>query len=279
MQNLKCKTIADQHLIHILKQHMVHVCSPETIKEHYATSPAFSKTLQEIPNQLITLHVTELQEITLWIIKNKFSTKTSEELKHAFYRCKKAHDDTHETRDSGQPQFHHVLMTTLVSWVYSQALYPEEMFDKRQLFLACLYHDTVEDTKIFNMRDPGKQICKIATLHGQDVAIMVGFLTKMALHIDRTLSRLKEAFLSAHFITFSSPSCPFEARFIKCCDRIANFADFEYSSFDFFVRKIEETFAYFDNIIFDQNLLFKDLFWQYINSKAEKHGLQELHPW
>lgn len=275
--NIKNIAVINQKVIP--KRYIHQTCFPENIKNTYHQEADFISNLMEIPNHLIKLPVSDLEKITLWIIKNKFDARTSDELYHTFFRCKKAHDDTKEVRDSGQPQFHHVLTTTLVSWVYAQTIYNANLIDLRELFLSCLYHDTIEDTKIFNLKDSGKQICKIAEKHGENIAINVGFLTKMALHVDRKYQNLRDSYLSAHFITFSSSFCPFIARFIKGCDRIANFADFEYSEFDFFVRKLQETFTFFENIIFDQNNLFKEIFWKYINSKAEKHGLEDYKVW
>jgi (p)ppGpp synthase/HD superfamily hydrolase len=234
--------------------------------------------LLDLPNILIKKDVKQLERLTLWIIKYRFDPKTSDELYHTFYRCKAAHDANKETRDNGQPQFHHVLMVTLLTWVNAQEYLKSSGEELRELFLAALYHDTAEDTKIFRTTNTGKQLEHIAKLHGQSVSIIVGYVTKNPYHISDKYPALKEAQLAAHFIGFKSPLCPLLARFLKAMDRMANFADFTYSEFDFFVRKLNETNTYFDEIIYDLPEELHALFWIYINSIAEKHGLESPHP-
>ncbi len=247
------------------------ICYPEKIKTLPET--AFEHEMIVLPDILIEKNIDNLKSLLFQIIQLHFDKKIATELTHAFNRVKKAHGDTGAKRDSGNDYIHHVLMTTLLSWTYAHAFLPPESFDNRRLILSCLYHDAVEDTRIFGTGDAGKQLSKIMKLHGFDIGADVAFLTKMVIRIDKEFeNQWKEVGLSAHFSTFQAHLCPAEIRFYKSCDRLANSSDYKYSPVDFVKRKYAETHEYFEAILFDAPEKFRNLFWAYIEIQNHNYG-------
>ena len=247
------------------------VVSPERL--HALLHTKDPKTIAPIlPDILIKHSADALQHILLKLIRDNFTGHTADEIEHTLCRVRIAHDKTGELRDNGQPYIQHVYMTTLLAWTFAHLFCAPGTFDPRHLLLSCLYHDAIEDTHIFQLSDPGKQICRIAKLHGESIAITVGYLTKMPLHVNKEFPALKTAYIAAHYTTFLSPECSWITRFYKCCDRIANFSDFDFSPRDFFFRKLEETNTYFPKIITTCPEPFQTFFWEYIQSKATHFG-------
>ena len=233
-----------------------------------------------LPDTLVEKTAIELKTILLEIIGNHFSETVAREITRAMTRSEAAHRQTHKKRDNGQPYFQHVLLTTLLAWTYAHAFLPPDMVNPREILLTCLYHDTIEDTRIFHTRDIGRQLSRIILLHGITVGLNVADLTKMLRiyeHLDKRirpedLEKLKEHGLAAHFATFNASECPAEVRFYKACDRIANSADFKNSRLQFFRRKYIETHRYFEAILIDAPENFRNMFWAYVDNQHQKYG-------
>lgn len=229
--------------------------------------------LVELPDSLVECSVEELKAFLLETINTHFDELVRTELCEAIERVQAATNDTKDTRDSGKPQFHHVLMTTLLSWAYAHAYLKKNSFDARELLLICLYHDSVEDTEIFGTTDAGDQYNCIMDIHGESVGIGVGFLTKSDVRVAKKYTQFKAALLGAHFSGIADEkNCPRIVRFIKCCDRLANFSDFQFSPWEFFNRKHSETQKYFKRILSGLPPKFKALFKAYIAIQNTNYG-------
>ncbi|MDD5455685.1 MAG: HD domain-containing protein [Candidatus Margulisbacteria bacterium] len=205
--------------------------------------------LNDLPFILISQPVSLLEKQLFSIIESNFSPADINELKNAYTNAKLAHARTGAVREgSGVPYIHHPLSVAIFVW-YLATMVNFQNVDKKLLLLGAIYHDTIEDTEIFDTKDSGVQFSGFCRLHGEDLGKILLYVTKIPLAIDKKYVKLRNHFKRLHLHQFMFDFIPMESRYIKIADRILNMADLSLTTDEFAKKTIALTEKHFYNVL------------------------------
>jgi (p)ppGpp synthase/HD superfamily hydrolase len=227
--------------------------------------------LQKLPFMLARMGVLELEEMLFEIIEQNFNDKDQWILFDAYESAKRAHKG--QTREgSGLPYIQHPLGVAIHVWKMAELINFEGV-DKKNLLLAAIYHDAIEDTEVFELKRTDEQFNEMVKRYSEDLAIIVKYVTKIPLNIDKTFKKLRNQFKVIALETFSNHRVPFISRLVKMSDRMMNLADMDYSSQGFKESSLNFTEKHFDPVLNFLPFKLKHLFYDHFISVKEKFSI------
>jgi len=225
--------------------------------------------------ELVNRSVEELEVILLAELHNRFLDEDKAAIIDAYESAKQAHADTKEVRiTSDLPYIHHVLVTSLIG-LKMGALMNYSYVETKELLIAALYHDTIENTKIFGTSDPSVQLNEIAKKHGEKVAIIVLQVTKLPIYINKEHDSLRADYKKRNLDSFSFREVLKSARVLKVSDRIANLHDLNGAKRSFIERQLIYSDAYFKQILKYLSTEFGSFFYSLLVDLKDYYGWDE----
>ncbi len=223
----------------------------------------------ELPFNIVEKETIQLEHLLSDIFIN-FHTKglinneELDELHEAYRLAKEAHDKTGVVRKgSGKPYIHHPLAVTIYAMHLAELMNFKEI-NIKYLLLGALYHDTIEDTEMFDTRDSGKQFSKFARKYDNRFGIILYYVTKIPLNIDPILKKLENHIKRVHLAIFENDFVPLEARVIKIADRMMNLADIQYYTHEKIVKTIYFTEKHFQPALKYMPANILSVFWAHL---------------
>lgn len=234
----------------------------------------------KIPQSIINKTIPELKNMVFDIFINFYnhgmlSKKELKELTEAYKKAKKAHNKTGKVRKgSKQPYIHHPLAVTIYA-MHLAKLVGFKNINIKYLLLGAIYHDTVEDTKIFGTKDTGKQLSKFAKKYGDRFGIILYYVTKIPLNIDPVLEKLENHIKRIHLSIFNFKYVPMESRIIKIADRTMNLADLIYTPEEKRIATVYFTEKHFPPVLKFIHHKIEHLFREYLKQIRKAYSISD----
>lgn len=223
----------------------------------------------EIPHSIVNKEIPELEQLLSDIFINfnnrgLINDADLHDLHEAYGIAKAAHDKTGDLRrGSKKPYIHHPLAVTIYAMHLAELINFKEI-DIKYLLLGAMYHDTLEDTEVFNTRDTGKQFSEFGKKYGNRFGIILYYVTKIPLNIDPSLEKLENHIKRVHLIVFENDFVPLEARIIKIADRMMNLTDLQYLSKEKVIEAVYFTEKHFQPVLKFMPTSILSLFWSHL---------------
>mgnify|MGYP001253911526 CR=1 FL=1 len=234
----------------------------------------------ELPFNIVDKEIFQLEHLMKDIFinihaKRLINNKDLRELNKAYQLAKKAHDKTGAIRKgSGRPYIHHPLAVTVYAMHLAELMNFKDI-NLKHLLLGALYHDTIEDTRIFNTKDSGKQFSKFARKYGSRFGIVLYYVTKIPLNIDPILKKLENHIKRVHLVIFENDFVPLEARIIKIADRMMNLADTQHYTHEKIVKTVYFTEKHFQPVLKYMPANILSIFWSHLTHIKRAYNITE----